>query len=1096
MADTNTPLPISGLPAGTAIDGSELVPVVQQGKTVKIPASALKGQKGDTGATGAKGDTGAAGAKGDTGTAGKDGTNGTDGTDGKDGVSFTPKGNIDLIANLPSTNNADGDSYIVDEDGNLYVYRGTAFVKMGKVVGANGAAGAKGDKGDKGDTGAKGDKGDTGDTGVGFNPKGEVPTKADLPTTGNSPGDTYIAADDGAMYVWVVDGSASAFVKQGTVKGAKGDKGDKGDTGATGAKGDTGATGAKGDTGAAGAKGDKGDKGDTGLGIKMIDHLDDESQLPNPADYNEGDTFVIKGHYWTLANGAFIDLGDMTGPDGKSSYQLWLDDGNTGTVEDYQTSLKGADGIGLQIRGSFGSTNDLPTTGQINGDAYIINQQMYVWDGTQWSIVGQVGPQGIKGDKGDKGEQGAKGDKGDKGDTGAKGDKGDTGATGAKGDQGEKGDMGAGVQIMGKLASTGDLPATGTLGQGYLIDGNFWGWTGSEFENLGPIQGPKGDTGATGAKGDQGDKGDKGDQGTSVSPRGTVAAFEDLASVASPVAGWLYNVTGGTSAGHQFIYNGTTWIDQGDVRGAQGTQGTKGDTGATGAKGDVGAKGDTGAAGAKGDTGATGAKGDKGDTGQGLMIKGSAADAGSLPATGNSEGDAYVVGDNLYVYLSGTWTNTGPFRGPKGDTGATGAKGDTGATGAKGDKGDTGTAVIPKGQVATQSALPTAAAGNNGWYYTTADTKHSWMSNGTAWIDMGNMSGAQGIQGVKGDTGATGAKGDTGATGTKGDQGIQGDVGPQGNSIIIRGHVDTVGQLPTTGNLIGATYTVTDNMLIYSWDGTQWNAAGSIRGPQGDTGATGPTGPVGAGIKILGSKATTGDLPTSGNTVGDGYLVGANFYVWDGTQWANVGPIQGPKGDTGARGLTGAKGDQGDKGNKGDKGDAGTKWIVFARDPSSADGVVGDYFLNSSSQAFFQKTSTTAWSQLGTLGGGNVFDANFDGKAKVRKDGQWIDLAIVFDRYDVAALDVTGTTLSLDVSKNNVFRFSGTSDKGITFANLPASARSQPIVLIVTGKGGNMSWTNTILWSRGEAVALGDNLTIITLLWTGSQLIGQVGMSA
>ena len=49
---------------------------------------------------------------------------------------------------------------------------------------------------------------------------------------------------------------------------------------------------------------------------------------------------------------------------------------------------------------------------------------------------------GEKGDKGDTGEQGLKGDKGDTGEQGLKGDKGDTGEQGPKGDKGDDGEQG------------------------------------------------------------------------------------------------------------------------------------------------------------------------------------------------------------------------------------------------------------------------------------------------------------------------------------------------------------------------------------------------------------------------------------------------------------------------------------------------------------------------------------------------------------------------------------------------------------------------------------------------------------------------------
>ena len=70
-------------------------------------------------------------------------------------------------------------------------------------------------------------------------------------------------------------------------------------------------------------------------------------------------------------------------------------------------------------------------------------------------------------------------------------------------------------------------------------------------------------------------------------------------------------------------------------------------------------------------------------------------------------------------------------------------------------------------------------------------------------------------------------------------------------------------------------------------------------GPAGVDGAIGPQGPAGAdgtSVTILGSLASTGDLPASGNTPGDGYVITGDLHVWDGSAWNNVGPIQGPAG--------------------------------------------------------------------------------------------------------------------------------------------------------------------------------------------------------
>ncbi|MFB8281878.1 hypothetical protein [Nocardia colli] len=143
------------------------------------------------------------------------------------------------------------------------------------IIGPPGPQGAKGDKGDKGnpgnvgatgapgprgDKGDKGDKGDTGPHGDGLRIDGQVNTYGDLPASGMTAGDVWLAG--GKLYRW--DGGwppAAAGTPVQGAQGAKGDKGDKGDTGNAGAPGTAGADGAP---GATGPKGDKGDKGDNG----------------------------------------------------------------------------------------------------------------------------------------------------------------------------------------------------------------------------------------------------------------------------------------------------------------------------------------------------------------------------------------------------------------------------------------------------------------------------------------------------------------------------------------------------------------------------------------------------------------------------------------------------------------------------------------------------------------------------------------------------------------------------------------------------------------------------------------------------------------
>lgn len=115
----------------------------------------------------------------------------------------------------------------------------------------------------------------------------------------------------------------------------------------------------------------------------------------------------------------------------------------------------------------------------------------------------------------------------------------------------------------------------------------------------------------------------------------------------------------------------------------------------------------------------------------------------------------------------------------------------------------------------------------------------------------------------------------------KGDKGDKGDTGPA-NSL-------TVGTVTTGPAGSQASVAIT---------GTAPAQKLSVTVPRGDKGDKGDRGDVGAGLTIMGQKTATSDLPATG-TLGDGYLIGTDLHVWNGTAWVNVGPVRGPQGEVG-----------------------------------------------------------------------------------------------------------------------------------------------------------------------------------------------------
>lgn len=220
--------------------------------------------------------------------------------------------------------------------------------------------------------------------------------------------------------------------------------------------------------------------------------------------------------------------------------------------------------------------------------------------------TGDPGPQGLKGDKGDKGETGPEGPQGIQGIQGIQGEvgpKGDTGPQGERGLQGEQGIQG----IQGIPGETGPKGDTGPQGeQGIKGDTGDAGPKGDTGET-----GPQGETGPKGAdgvsvssvvqtttantdggenvitvtlsngakstfkvkNGTKGSKGDKGEPGKGLKVLGYYATPLLLeSSVSDPEVGDTYGV-GSAPPYNMCMWDGSGWVDNGQLQGASGEDG-------------------------------------------------------------------------------------------------------------------------------------------------------------------------------------------------------------------------------------------------------------------------------------------------------------------------------------------------------------------------------------------------------------------------------------------------------------------------------------------------------------------------------------------
>lgn len=310
----------------------------------------------------------------------------------------------------------------------------------------------------------------------------------------------------------------SEMVNAGEFVGPQGPKGEKGERGEKGAEGPAGPQGPRGE------KGDKGDPGEKGAdGTVAFESLTPEQKESLRGVSITAVSIDVDGNLTiAFSDGDSENVGNIIGPQGVPGPKG--DKGDVGPVGPQgpqgEKGEQGNDGTSLNILGTKESESDLPLSAEKN-DAYLINGEMWVFDGTNWNNAGKIqgpqgpqGPIGPQGPKGDPGPQGVKGDPGKKGEQGAQGLKGDTGPQGEQGPvgpKGEQGDTGArGITFTPIVDSEGNISWSN---DGGLENPQTVNITGPQGDT-----GAKGDTGPRGEKGEAGDAGPKGDKGTTFVP--------------------------------------------------------------------------------------------------------------------------------------------------------------------------------------------------------------------------------------------------------------------------------------------------------------------------------------------------------------------------------------------------------------------------------------------------------------------------------------------------------------------------------------------------------------------------------------------------
>jgi plastocyanin len=195
------------------------------------------------------------------------------------------------------------------------------------------------------------------------------------------------------------------------------------------------------------------------------------------------------------------------------------------------------------------------------------NLVTYIYYDSSWiemspAIAGPAGADGATGPTGPTGPAGPAGADGPQGPAGPEGPVGADGATGPTGPAGPAGQDGTGISIIGSFDNVLDLPATGNIGDAYLINSDLYVWdsVNEDWVNAGSVQGPAGADGATGSTGPAGADGATGPTGPTgpAGPAGADGATGPTGPTGPAGPAGADGATGPEGPAGSTTFNGTT----------------------------------------------------------------------------------------------------------------------------------------------------------------------------------------------------------------------------------------------------------------------------------------------------------------------------------------------------------------------------------------------------------------------------------------------------------------------------------------------------------------------------------------------------------
>lgn len=133
---------------------------------------------------------------------------------------------------------------------------------------------------------------------------------------------------------------------------------------------------------------------------QLINNFNSRGIWNNETQYYKNNLVSLNGNtYIAIKDNVNKPVTDLT------NWTLFAEKGIKGEKgETGAPGTDGKDGTGVNIVGSLTNESELPSSGE-TGDAYLINGNLFVWNGAGWEDAGNI--KGPKGDKGDPGPAGS-----------------------------------------------------------------------------------------------------------------------------------------------------------------------------------------------------------------------------------------------------------------------------------------------------------------------------------------------------------------------------------------------------------------------------------------------------------------------------------------------------------------------------------------------------------------------------------------------------------------------------------------------------------------------------------------------------------------